>query len=154
MNSLKSSPTTPKSYKIIWKGIGFIRPGAFGPLRTRKSYFCKKIVDFQFPNEFPEFAVKSVDFIEKRFYNSPKPLRNQSFIDTFCEQGPLVWISMPDSLNLVNLQFLTASMPKNALFASKCIFLAPGVIPFINVSIWDVFWRSKTGKVHFFDGKL
>ena len=43
-------------------------------------------------------------------------MRNQSFIDTFREQRPLVWISMPDSLDLVDLRFLTASMLEKCTF--------------------------------------
>ena len=117
MNSWKSSPTTPKSYKNIWKGIGSIRPGAFGPRRTRNHIFCKKNSGFSISQWISWICCEKCRFHRKKwFYNSPKPLRNQSFIDTFCEQGPLVWISMPDSLNLVNLPFLTASMPKKCSF--------------------------------------
>ena len=75
--------------------------------------FAEKIVGFLIFQWISWICSGKCRFHRKKwFYNSPKPLRNQSFIDTFCEQGPLVWISMPDSLNLVNLQFLTASMPK------------------------------------------
>ena len=36
--------------------------------------FLQKIVDFQFSNEFPEFAVNSVDFIEKVILQLPETL--------------------------------------------------------------------------------
>ena len=56
---------------------------------------------------------------KKQFYTSPKPLRNQSFIDTFCEQRPLVWISMPDSRKVAISQFSSASMPEKCTFRSQ-----------------------------------
>ena len=71
---MEIQPDDSKKLQNIWKGIGSIRPGAFGPRRTRKSYFAKKTVYFQFPNGFPEFAVESVDFIEKVILQLPETL--------------------------------------------------------------------------------
>ena len=57
---------------------------------------------------------------------------------------------MPESWKIVNSMFWVLRCLESALFAPKCVFLAPSVIPFINVIIWEVFWRPKTGKVWFY----
>ena len=114
---MEIQPGDSKKLQNTWKGIGFIRPGAFGPRRTRKWWFCKKFGRFPVFPWIPWICSGTCRFHRKKqSCTSPKPLRNQWFIDTFCEQRPLVWISMPESRNLVNSQFLSASMPKKCTF--------------------------------------
>ena len=50
--------------------------------------FAKKNVDSQFPNEFPEFAVESVDFIEKSDSTTPrKPCATNHLLILFASRG-------------------------------------------------------------------
>ena len=53
----------------------------------------------------------------------------------FYQNGGIPQFSMPE--------------PKSALLGPECDFRVPCVKPFINVRFWEVFWRPKTGKVHF-----
>ena len=48
----------------------------------------KEIVCFQFPNELPEFAVKSVDFIEKSDSTTPRnPCATNHLFILFASRG-------------------------------------------------------------------
>ena len=43
--------------------------------------------------------------------------------------------------------------PKSALWGPEWVLPGPCEKPFINISKWEVFWRLKTGKVHFWPKK-
>ena len=54
----------------------------------QKTILLQKIVDFQFPNGVPEFAVESVDFIEKSDSTTPRnPCATNHLLILFASSG-------------------------------------------------------------------
>ena len=144
-------PRAPGTPKKGWNCIGFIRPGASGPRGCGKLDFCKSRNNFFYIfDENMEFHIKKWNF--KKFHHSAR-LQNlaQTNAFTVCTRCTLVHMATHTQFHQKsgNFNIFSLSGPKSALFGPEWDFGGPCVKPFINTTFWEVFWRPRTGKVHF-----
>ncbi len=93
---------------------------------------------------------KKVEFQETSpFCMSPECLGNQCFLDAFSSGRAHFQVASPFFKKTWNSAIFSVSGPKSALFGPEWDFGGPCVKPFINTTFWEVFWRPRTGKVHF-----
>ena len=87
------------------------------------------------------------------FCTSPEPCANQCFLDAFFKWQSPFSSGRPILLKSAEFRDFSVSAPKKALWGPEWDFRGPCVKPFINTTFWEVFWRPRTGKVHFYQKK-
>ena len=86
---METQPDNSKKLQKHMKRHWFYKAWRIRAAPDQKNHiFAKKMVGFQFSNEFPEFAVKSVDFIEKSDSTTPRnPCATNHLLILFASRG-------------------------------------------------------------------
>ena len=91
-----------------------------------------------------------MEFCENNYFALSQTLaQTSSFLALFSSSTPGSQVAHPLYQKEQIVSLFSVLEHKSALFGPKCDFSAPRVKPFINIRFWEVFWGTKTGKVHF-----